>query len=95
MRMMRLRGKTIGIVGFGCIGQAVAVKARAFGFNIIALYPAVAGGTVDAMDWRLADLPGAAGGVGFCNAARAVDGGYAQSDWGGGTGGYAAGGVFD
>lgn len=63
MRMMRLRGKTIGIVGFGRVGQAVAVKARVFRLNIIAAAPAVAGGMVDAMDWRLADLPGTAGGV--------------------------------
>ena len=54
MRMMRLRGKTIGIVGFGRIGQAVAVKARAFGFNIIAADPAAE--TVDAVGGRLVDL---------------------------------------
>ncbi len=56
MRMMRLRGKTIGIVGFGRIGQAVAAKARAFGLNIIAEGPAVTWGTVDAMGGRLVDL---------------------------------------
>ena len=56
MRMMRLRGKTIGIVGFGRIGRAVAVKARAFGLNIIAEGPAAAE-TVDAMGGRLVDLP--------------------------------------
>ena len=57
MRMMRLRGKIIGIVGFGRIGRAVAVKARAFGLNIIAEGPAVVGGMVDAMGGRLVDLP--------------------------------------
>ena len=56
MRMMRLRGKTIGIVGFGRIGQALAVKARVFGLNIIAEGPAVAWGTVDAVGGRLVDL---------------------------------------
>ena len=30
-----LRGKTLGIVGFGAIGQAVAARARAFGMEII------------------------------------------------------------
>ena len=55
MRMMRLRGKTIGIVGFGSIGQALAVKARAFGLNIIAVDPAAAE-TVDAVGGRLVDL---------------------------------------
>ena len=39
MRMMRLRGKTIGIIGFGRIGEGVAVKAQAFGLNILAYGP--------------------------------------------------------
>ena len=56
MRMMRLRGKTIGIVGFGRIGRAVVVKARAFGLNIMAEGPAVVGGTVDAVGGRRVDL---------------------------------------
>jgi D-3-phosphoglycerate dehydrogenase / 2-oxoglutarate reductase len=33
--LYRIRGKTLGIVGFGKIGKAVCVKARAFGLNII------------------------------------------------------------
>ena len=33
--LTRLRGQTIGIVGFGRIGRAVADKARAFGLNVI------------------------------------------------------------
>ena len=57
MRMMRLRGKTIGIVGFGRIGQAVAAKARAFGLNIIATDPAVPAESVEAQDGRMVDLP--------------------------------------
>ena len=57
MRMMRLRGKTIGIVGFGRIGQAVAVKARAFGLNILAADPVVPAETVEDMGGRLVDLP--------------------------------------
>ncbi len=31
----RIGGKTLGIIGFGRIGEAVAVRARAFGLNII------------------------------------------------------------
>lgn len=57
MRMMRLRGKTLGIVGFGRIGQAVALKARAFGLNIIASDPMVPAKTVEDLDGRLVDLP--------------------------------------
>ncbi len=48
MRIMRLRGKTIGIVGFGRIGQAVADKASAFGLNILASDPVVDEATVRA-----------------------------------------------
>ena len=57
MRMMRLRGKTIGIVGFGRIGQAVAAKARAFGLNILAADPVVPGELVEAQGGRMVDLP--------------------------------------
>ena len=57
MRMMRLRGKTIGIVGFGRIGQAVAVKARAFGLNILAADPVVPSETVESFGGMLVELP--------------------------------------
>lgn len=57
MRMMRLRGKTLGIVGFGRIGQAVAAKARAFGLNVVAADPAVPADTVAALGGRRVDLP--------------------------------------
>ena len=39
MRMMRLRGKTMGVVGFGRIGQAAAQKALAFGMRVLAFDP--------------------------------------------------------
>ena len=57
MRMMRLRGKTLGIVGFGRIGQAVAVKARAFGMEILAADPVVPASAVESAGGRLVDLP--------------------------------------
>ena len=56
MRMMRLRGKTIGIVGFGRIGRAVAEKARAFGLNILASDPVVDTSTVEDAGGKLVDL---------------------------------------
>lgn len=37
--LQRLRGRNMGIVGLGRIGQAVAVKAKAFGLNILAHDP--------------------------------------------------------
>ena len=41
MRMMRLRGKKLGIVGFGRIGRAVCTKALAFGLEVLAFDPYV------------------------------------------------------
>lgn len=56
MRMMRLRGKTIGIVGFGRIGRAVGQKARAFGMNVLAADPVVTARSVEEHGARLVDL---------------------------------------
>ena len=56
MRIMRLRGKTIGIVGFGRIGQAVATKARAFGLRILAADPVVPSEVVESHGGTLVDL---------------------------------------
>ena len=41
MRMMRLRGKKLGIIGFGRIGRQVCSKAQAFGFEVLAQDPYV------------------------------------------------------
>ena len=57
MRMMRLRGKTIGIVGFGRIGQALARKADAFGLRILAADPVVSPATVESLGGTLLELP--------------------------------------
>ena len=56
MRMMRLRGKTLGIVGFGRIGRAVAVKAKAFGLNILAADPVTPAETVTSFGAELVSL---------------------------------------
>lgn len=39
--VFRLRGRTLGLVGFGNIPQTVAIKAQAFGLNVIASDPFV------------------------------------------------------
>ena len=40
-RAMELSGRTLGLLGFGRIGQAVAAMARAIGMNVIATDPAL------------------------------------------------------
>lgn len=55
-RMMRLRGKTFGVVGFGRIGQAVAQKAKAFGMHAIASDPFVDAAAMAAAGVEKADI---------------------------------------
>ena len=57
MRMMRLRGKTLGIVGYGRIGRATAVKARAFGMDVVASDPTQDAGEAEEEGVRVVDLP--------------------------------------
>lgn len=41
----RVRGETLGLLGFGRVGQAVAVRAKVFGFNVIFYDPYLQDGT--------------------------------------------------
>lgn len=41
----RIRGETLGLIGFGRTGQAVAVRAKAFGFSVIFYDPYLQDGT--------------------------------------------------
>ena len=47
MRIMRLKEKNLGIIGFGTIGKSVAQKAKAFGLNILAFDPVVDKNSMD------------------------------------------------
>jgi D-3-phosphoglycerate dehydrogenase len=51
-----LRDKTLGVVGFGRIGQAVAHRARAFGMKIVAHDPFIAAHVADELDVELSTL---------------------------------------
>ena len=57
MSMPRLRGKTLGVVGFGRIGRAVCGKARAFGMDVLAYSPSLTEADAAAQGARRADLP--------------------------------------
>ena len=52
----RLRGKTLGILGLGRIGTAVALRAKAFGLNVIAYDPYIPIGREVALGVRAADF---------------------------------------
>jgi D-3-phosphoglycerate dehydrogenase len=51
-----LRGKTLGIIGFGNIGRTLAPKARAFGLRVIVADPYVDGEVVTAHGCEQAEL---------------------------------------
>ena len=57
MPITRLRGKTLGIVGFGRIGQAVCRKALAFGFEVLASDPFVPAETAENLGGKMVELP--------------------------------------
>ena len=57
----RLRGRTFGVVGFGRIGTATALRAKAFGFRVVGYDPYASAGTeiaigIERLD-ALEDLP--------------------------------------
>ncbi len=54
--IMRLRGKKIGIVGFGRIGRMVCEKAKAFGMHILAYDPYVSAESSALSGARMVDL---------------------------------------
>ena len=56
MRIMRLEGKRLGIVGFGRIGRGVAAKARAFGLDVLASDPFVTPGSAASSGARLVEI---------------------------------------
>lgn len=57
VRMMRLRGKKLGIVGFGRIGRSVCAKARAFGLEVLTHDPFVSDEVAAEHGARLSDMP--------------------------------------
>lgn len=57
MRMMRLRGKTLGVVGFGRIGRAVGSKAQAFGMEVLAYDPYLSPDVASQHGAKMVDLP--------------------------------------
>jgi len=45
--LQRLRGRTLGVVGYGTIAQALIPKARAFGLNVVVYAPRLAAGSIE------------------------------------------------
>jgi D-3-phosphoglycerate dehydrogenase len=57
MRIMRLDSKTLGIVGFGRIGRAVATKAKAFGMKVLVADPFITTNEAQQSGARKTELP--------------------------------------
>lgn len=56
MGVHRIEGQTLGIIGFGKIGKAVAQRARSFGMKIVAYDPYVSKEVMDNMNVNRAEL---------------------------------------
>lgn len=56
MRIMRLSGKKLGIVGFGRIGRSVCARARAFGLDILVHDPILSESDVSNQGAKLVEL---------------------------------------
>ncbi len=56
MRIMRLEGKKLGIIGYGRIGRAVGEKAKAFGLEILAQDPFLTAENADLSGVRMVDV---------------------------------------
>jgi D-3-phosphoglycerate dehydrogenase / 2-oxoglutarate reductase len=55
-KLYRLKGQTLGVLGFGRIGQATAEKARGLGLNILVYDPYIDPSVVERSAARLVDL---------------------------------------
>jgi len=55
-RGVELHGKTLGVVGLGRVGRAVAVRMRAFGMRVVAADPYVSAADAEAMGVELVTL---------------------------------------
>ena len=56
MRIMRLEGKKLGIIGYGRIGRAVGEKAKAFGLKVLAQDPFLTAENADLSGVRMVDV---------------------------------------
>ena len=56
MPILRLRGKTLGLLGYGRIGRAVGQKAHALGFQVLVYDPYISADSAELSGVRLVDM---------------------------------------
>jgi D-3-phosphoglycerate dehydrogenase len=56
VRVQRMAGRTLGIIGFGCIGQSVARKLGGWGMKLLACDPFVEPARAESLNVKLTDL---------------------------------------